>query len=171
VSNHLIDQLVYGAIRLGLLDAKNATRVGRMLTNANKRSIRARYGPDDLEAKRVRTYSYFPPLEPISDVSLYKQVAHYDYQTCEFDGYETSGAGRFVARMWRTLEARGVNRTSPGYSDAPWGLGSRPYRIVRVAVEEYPDRTARRNGPIIVGQPCPWCGDLVTSPDHSRSHD
>jgi hypothetical protein len=36
---------------------------------------------------------------------------------------------------------------------------------------EYPDDTARRNGPIVIGQPCPWCGAMVTDADHVRSHD
>ena len=36
---------------------------------------------------------------------------------------------------------------------------------------EIPDDTVRRNGPIVIGQRCPWCGDMVTGPDHSMSHD
>jgi hypothetical protein len=40
-----------------------------------------------------------------------------------------------------------------------------------MVTEEYIDKTARQNGPIEVGKPCPWCGDMVTGPEHSRSHD
>lgn len=118
-----INEIVAGAIRLELIDKADAQRVGRMLTNANKRSIRARYGEDDEGAARVEPFWFRGiPREPISDVSLFKQVRCYDYQTCEFDGYETSSAGRFMAKMERVLAKRGVTHESPGYNEAPWGL-------------------------------------------------
>ena len=36
---------------------------------------------------------------------------------------------------------------------------------------EYPDRTIRQNGPIVIGQRCPWCGAMVTDADHTKGHD
>ena len=41
----------------------------------------------------------------------------------------------------------------------------------RPLIEEEGDSTVRRNGPMIVGERCPWCGALVTNLDHERSHD
>ena len=122
VSKHHIDQLVAGALRLGVIGPQDATVVGRMLTNANKKSIRARYGWYDEEAARVKTYWYTIPRAPISDVSLLKQTRCYDYQTCEFDGYEKSRAHAFVRKVERALAERGVTNKSEGYEAAPWGV-------------------------------------------------
>lgn len=55
-----------------------------------------------------------------------------------------------------------------------WGVPvTRPFHpdCAPRLIEEYPDDTVRRNGPMIIGQPCPWCGMTVTGPDHDRSHD
>ena len=122
VSRHHIDQLVAGAIRLGIIEQSDSLKVGRMLTNANKKSIRARYGWDDEGAARVKTYWYTRPYVLLSDVSLYKQVGCYDYQTCEFDGYEKSRAHAFVRKVERALAERGVTNKSEGYEAAPWGV-------------------------------------------------
>lgn len=123
LSPHHINEMVAGAIRLEIIDRADAQKVGRMLTNANKRSIRARYGSWDERATKVETFWFRGiPSNPISDASLIKQVACYGYQTCEFDGYETSTAGRFVRRMEKALAKRGVTRDSEGYAEAPWGI-------------------------------------------------
>src|SRR3990167_5076922 len=47
-------------------------------------------------------------------------------------------------------------------------LVSRPFHAECAPrlIEEYPDDTVRRNGPIIVGDPCPWCGGMVLDSDH-----
>ena len=120
VSKHHIDVLVDGAVRLGVIYPEDRLIVGRMLTNANKKSIRTRYGYDDEGAARVKTYRYSPSGHPISDVALYKQVGCYDYQTCEFDGYEKSEAYKFVHKMQDALAPIGY--LSPGYDEAPWGV-------------------------------------------------
>lgn len=122
VSKHHIDVIVDGAIRLGLIGLGDATKTGRMLTNANKRSIQARYGREDRQAATVKTYFYTTPREQIPDVVLSKQVHCYDYQTCEIWEYEKTTAYKFAQRMERALEARGVSRKSPGYDEAPWGV-------------------------------------------------
>jgi hypothetical protein len=122
VSPNHISHLVAGAIRLGVIEQADATKVGRMLTNANKRSIRARYGEHDEWAARVKTYNYWTPREQISDASLCKQVHCYDYQTCEFASYEQSDAYRFVTKMLLTPELSKVDRNSDEYDRAPWGI-------------------------------------------------
>lgn len=122
VSKNHIDHLVAGAIRLGVITEHNATTVGRMLTNANKKSIRARYGYDDEGAARVKTYWYQRPYVLLSDVSLYKQLACYDYQSCEYDGYENGPAHKFVRKVESVLESMGVTNQSEGYDHAPWGV-------------------------------------------------
>lgn len=38
-------------------------------------------------------------------------------------------------------------------------------------IEEEGTASISQPGPMIVGQRCPWCGDLVLDADHSRSHD
>ena len=120
VSKHHIDQLVYGAIRLGVIKRGDALNTGRMLTRANVASIRARYGYDDRGAAAVKPYWYHEPSAPLSDVSLFKQTGCYDYQTCEYDGYPDSPAGQFVTLLTDALAP--LSSDSPGYAEAPWGV-------------------------------------------------
>jgi hypothetical protein len=121
--NH-ITQMVAGAIRLGVIDKYDAQATGRMLTRANVKSIRARYGQDDPGAKAVKTWNWYGmPARPLlSDASLCKQVRCYDYQTCEYGEYETSPARRFVKKMELALSQAGVDMDSQEYRDAPWGV-------------------------------------------------
>lgn len=122
VSKHHVDVIVDGAIRLGIIEQAESVKVGRMLTNANKRSIQARYGEDAADAANVQTYWYTTPRETVSDVVLLVQVKCYNYQTCEIWEYEKTTAYRFVQKMERALAMLGVTRESDGYSDAPWGV-------------------------------------------------
>ncbi len=123
VSATHITHVVDGAVRLGVIERKDAQKTGRMLSNANKRSIQARYGEWDEGARRVKTYNWWgSPKEPVSEVVLLKLVSCYSYQTCEVWGFEKTTAGRFVARMERRLAAMGVTRSSQGYDEAPWGI-------------------------------------------------
>lgn len=121
-----MNALVDGAIRLGIIAPEDAQKTGAMLRRANTKSIRARYGYaryDTPETYDRPAYRYRAPREPLSDVSLFKNVGCYDYQTCEYDSYEKSPAARFVRRMKAALEARGISHESPGYAEAPWGIG------------------------------------------------
>jgi len=120
-----INALVEGAIRLGVTERSDAQKTGAMLRRANTTSIRARYGRsrfDTPETYGRPAYRYWTPRQPLSDVSLLKNVGCYDYQTCEYVAYERSTAARFVKRMEGALALRGVTRESPGYSEAPWGI-------------------------------------------------
>jgi hypothetical protein len=118
-TNH-INALVEGAIRLGVIGREDATKTGRMLVRANIKSLNARYG-DTRKSLGVGTYWYSAGrAEPLSDVSLLKQVYCYNYQTCEYDGFYHSPAYRLMRRIEAALP--GVNRDSPGYDEAPWGI-------------------------------------------------
>ena len=125
VSDAHINALVEGAIRLGVIESADAYKTGSMLRRANTKSIRARYGEwrcDAPETYYRPAYRYWTPRQPLSDVSLLKNVGCYDYQTCEYDAYERSAAWRFVKQMERVLALYGVTWESPGYSEAPWGI-------------------------------------------------
>lgn len=52
-------------------------------------------------------------------------------------------------------------------------LAERLAELQKGNYDEYPDDTTRKNGPIVTGEPCPWCGALVTGDpvEHTRSHD
>lgn len=126
LSDAHMNALVEGAIRLGVIAPEDAQKTGAMLRRANTKSIRARYGDsrwDTPETYGRPAYRYRAPREPLSDVALFKNVGCYDYQTCEYDGYEKSPAARFVRLMRNALAVRGISYESPGYDEAPWGIG------------------------------------------------
>lgn len=74
------------------LTPETASAVGQILVDANAKSIESRYDDDEFriyEYNAPRTLSWNP-------VEIMNACACYDYQACEFDGYETSEAHAIV---------------------------------------------------------------------------
>ena len=117
-TNH-INFLVEGAVRVGIIWGAEATRTGRMLVRANIKSLNARYG-DTRKSLGVGTYCYSQPRNSLTDAELLKAAHCYSYQTCEFDGYERSAAGRFIQKMYDALDH--VDQQGAEYKAAPWGI-------------------------------------------------
>ncbi len=59
-----------------------------------------------------------PP--PAATVVIAKQIANYEYQSCEHDSWESSEAHAFC----RALAER-LLRSLPGWEEAPWGIDGR----------------------------------------------
>ena len=112
VSKQHIDCIVTGAIRLGLVDRKEATKIGKLLWTENYRSVNARYN----ESNRRPTYEY--AAYESTDGFLCKQVHCYDYQTCEHDGWRKSRAYRLCQAI--LAEFPDIEATSD-YESARWG--------------------------------------------------
>lgn len=98
------------------LDAINAT--AKTLWDANVKSLQARYEKNDdfgqAPAVCLNDASKFSRAEL---ASVLKQCDCYDYQSCEFDGYENSEAAKIVERVRHKAICQ-----LPGYDDAPWGI-------------------------------------------------
>jgi hypothetical protein len=111
---------------------KTDTEVGRMLSVENVRSVHARYeksqDADMNEAKRYtapslpelaarfgRGVSTSPSMIVI--VFMLKQVACYEYQACEHNGWAKSNAKRYCEMLRQYLI-----QALPGYDEAPWGV-------------------------------------------------
>lgn len=65
-----------------------------------------------------------PPVivPPASTVVIAKQIANYEYQSCEHDGWERSEAHAFCLALSDWLL-----RSLPGWADAPWGIDERAH--------------------------------------------
>jgi hypothetical protein len=59
-----------------------------------------------------------PP--PASTVVIAKQIANYEYQSCEHDGWQDSEAHAFCRAL-----AENLLRSLPGWEEAPWGIDER----------------------------------------------
>ena len=57
---------------------------------------------------------------PASTVVIAKQIANYEYQSCEHDSWESSEAHAFCRAL-----AEGLLRSLPGWEEAPWGIDGR----------------------------------------------
>ena len=74
------------------LNPETASVVGQILVDANAKSIEARYEEDEsriYEYNAPRTLSWNP-------VEIMSACSCYDYQACEFGGYETSEAHAII---------------------------------------------------------------------------
>jgi hypothetical protein len=56
-------------------------------------------------------------LPPASTVVIAKQIAHYEYQSCEHEGWRDSEARAFCHALGDSLL-----RSLPGWEQAPWGI-------------------------------------------------
>lgn len=122
-------------------DAMNT--IGRMLIRANVRSIEARYpdtigkpedmpGPnfDNPDRAFADTYQWSPVRKVLTPVALASLVACYEYQTCEFDGWEESEAFKFCetlksllfARWFPAIDPSGSLWDIPGFDHAMWTI-------------------------------------------------
>ncbi len=54
---------------------------------------------------------------PATTVVIAKQIANYEYQSCEHDGWRESEAHAFCRAL-----AAALLRSLPGWEDAPWGI-------------------------------------------------
>jgi len=59
-------------------------------------------------------------LPPASTAVIAKQIAHYEYQSCEHDQWEQSEAHAFCRAL-----ADALLSSLPGWSEAPWGIDDR----------------------------------------------
>lgn len=121
-----------------LRDADDAARVGRMLWDANRASVQARY-PDTIatwpenapgevgesfeyDAHRVPTSRVlsigngFRPVHTFKPGEVLKAIDCLDYQACEYDGWRTSEARAFLDAL-----AACAIRQVAGYDAAEWG--------------------------------------------------
>lgn len=114
------------------------TRVGQALWDANLKSINALYPdtvdhPENIPGLVGETYifafrrqSLGQVLEP---VQVLKAINGLRYQSCEFDGWESSEAYAILS----ALEGRAV-RALPGYDDAEWTITSESFKPKTPAV-------------------------------------
>lgn len=65
-----------------------------------------------------------PPViaSPASTVVIAKQIANYEYQSCEHEGWEPSEAHAFCLALSQSLL-----RSLPGWAEAPWGIDERAH--------------------------------------------
>jgi hypothetical protein len=100
-----------------LSDADRARYVFRVLAAANVESLQARYGErsEDMLGDVVFVPSVGAKPPPAA-VQVIKSVHCYEYQACEFDGYENS----LARQICKDIVAASIRRL-PGYDDAPWG--------------------------------------------------
>jgi hypothetical protein len=113
--------------------------VGRMLWAENLASVACRYpndedgerpGPLDFRDSDVETYRFerVPLVFPDGAGAVAHNLACYEYQSCEHDGWVTSQAYAYCQALRGVLLYR-----LPGYNDAPWGFEDRDYfRTVKV---------------------------------------
>jgi hypothetical protein len=83
-----------GNTRFDLTQSEDYWRVGAVLRDANNASMNARYG-DEPESYLPKTVSV-AHLQPINIVS---GCNCFDYQACEYDGWESSGAKSVVDQI------------------------------------------------------------------------
>jgi hypothetical protein len=117
----------------------NPDALGKTLWAANHKSIRARYGDYDHYGNYVRTpiYRYETPTNEFYKTSMdqaLKMVHYYDYQTCEFSGYNESRAKMLIDKLGKELTWQGADWQAEGLT---WG-----YRPDKIAAEAKAEKIA-----------------------------
>ena len=91
--------------RFDLTQSEDYWRVGAVLRDANNASMDARYGdkPEDFLPKTV-SVAHLEAIDIVSGCDCF------DYQACEYDGWESSGAKNAVDQI-----RNAASRKVPGY--------------------------------------------------------
>ena len=129
VSKKHIDTLVLGLIKRELIQAEQASEIGKMLWEENYRSVNYRYG----ETSETPRYTYSARnAAKLSAVALRKQVSCYDYQSCETDDYNETASAKIVRKLWNFITAHETSANEDGnftdpsekaeYERAAWGV-------------------------------------------------
>lgn len=135
-----IDILVHWMFKMGTVQKRtNPDALGKTLWAANYKSIRARYGAYDRDGKFVKcpTYWYATPTNEFYKTDMnqaLKMVHYYDYQTCEFDGYDQSRAKALIDKLGKELTWQGADWQAEGLT---WG-----YRPDKIAAEAKAEKIA-----------------------------
>lgn len=120
VSKKHIDLLVTAALSAKYMTAAgpvgdDPSALGLMLWRENHFSVNSRYN----ETRMPEGYKFTRFPGKIDPVVVLKQIACYEYQSCEHDGWKTSDAFKFC----QALTSEMINAL-PGYEAAPWGIGT-----------------------------------------------
>lgn len=121
VSKKHIDVLVAAALGM---EGVEPNALGKMLWEENHKSINYRYS----EKNAAPAYEFeVPTTVELTPGLIAKQIACYEYQSCEHLGWEDSKARKFCEDLKRSLvpnrvEADDAIRKLPGYEEAPWGI-------------------------------------------------
>jgi hypothetical protein len=98
-------------LKLHSVRDEDASAVGQMLWDENRKSVAYRYGYMPLFPQ----YEYLEPKRKPTAVETLKLIACYDYQTCEHPGWKGSQAWWLMKNLRNDLID-----DLPGYSEAPW---------------------------------------------------
>lgn len=123
VSKEHIDYMVAAMRKYDTHGSKdwNSDKVGQMLWDENHASVAHRYSNravDELPGAPMETYAFTPPKRALDPAVVLKQIACYEYQSCEHDGWKES-----EAHKWCKLLQELCIYALPGWDAAPWGIG------------------------------------------------
>lgn len=95
------------------VDKNRAQEIGQMLWDENRRSVDYRYQENNGDEE----YEYKPIFHHVFDpVQVLKAIKCLDYQSCEHEEWESSGAKEFLDTLMHFAIS-----ALPGYEDAQWG--------------------------------------------------
>ncbi len=120
----LVSAAFYNSRNYGPIRATRDTSpdtIGRMLYDANVKSVRTRYADaDDLVYYEYDKHQHNPFNQPKA-VEVLKAINGYEYQSCGAEDWLESKAHDFC----ECLRARYITNL-PGYDDAPWEWKGKP---------------------------------------------
>lgn len=124
VSTATIDAVVRGGLQYGLVRRASADLVGQALLWANHRSLWARYGDTMPTSVDYHLYAEVPQLRaPV----IYGCTACFEYQACEFEGWDASPAHHYTSTLLARIERRypllkARWEAGPRGEEFPWGI-------------------------------------------------
>lgn len=113
VSDEHIASLVSFAVAKKLINSNEAQSAATTLLDANVTSVNVRY-----KENTTATIDYWStPKKFLTPVQAIKAAKCLDYQSCEFDGYESSTAKKLINQIINSALYK-----LDGYDDAKWAI-------------------------------------------------
>lgn len=105
VEKGVIDVLTQALVNEELVAESEATEIGRLLWHENYLSIDARYGdPGDVDP--AEEYTFEGTAAPLEEAIVAKCCHTWQYQTCEYDGWDSARGARLVTFLREMIESR-----------------------------------------------------------------
>jgi hypothetical protein len=111
---HINTIVAYGCTHAVPRGNMNRIDLTRMLTDANLRSLNARYSTTVAWTEDSATYTFKPVRRgAYSPTQIVKLCDCFDYQACEVEGYDATDAAKFVDRVRNAAIAKGGKQRRP----------------------------------------------------------
>ena len=127
VCDKQISVVINKAIELGIIEKKDAQRIGQTIVNNNVKSLVSRYGNRELNNKHKFQHHDIIDLS-LSLVQAHKYARSINYQCCEYRTWKNSSSYKFLKTLSEVIESKFTMTCEELEDTITWSLANWRYK-------------------------------------------